>query len=74
MRDEEPDPISIDAAQPSGATHLQWTGDGARPDGSSSRIFGIRVVLTAFVLIGGRGSGIAIAAASGSLSSSGAAW
>src|SRR5262249_51793613 len=41
----------------------QCAGDGARPDGSSSRGFGTRVVLTAFVLTGGRGIGIAIAAA-----------
>jgi hypothetical protein len=34
----------------------------------------IRIVLTALVFIGGRGAGIAIAAASGGSSSSGAAW
>ena len=53
-------------------TNVQCTGDGARADGSSARDFGSRTVLTAFVLIGGRGTGIAIAAASGP-SSSGAA-
>jgi hypothetical protein len=65
--------LSRNAAGLFGATHVQCAGDGAKPDGSSGRRFGIRVVLTAFVLIGGRGTGIAIAASSGS-SPSGAAW
>ncbi len=49
-------------------------GDGAKPDGLSIRGFGTRVVLTASVFTGGRGTGIAMAAASGGSSSSGAAW
>ena len=56
-----------------GVTRGQCAGDGAKPDGSSAGGFGTRVVLTAFGFIRARGTGIAMAAASGS-SSSGAAW
>lgn len=52
---------------------VQCAGDGTRSDGSSASGFGTRVVLTAFVFIRVRGTGIATAAASGP-SSSGAAW
>ena len=48
-------------------------GDVTRPDCSFNLGFGTRVVLTAFVFMRGLGTGIAMAAASGS-SSSGAAW
>ena len=51
----------------------QDVGSGSSVDGPPGLGFVTRVVLTAFVFTGGRGTGIAIAAASGGSSSSGAA-